>query len=332
MSADDWRPSAGWEIIRRRAALLAQVRAFFDRHQLVEVETPLLSADTVVDRHLDPLTCLLPDDSRTPERGRRMFLQTSPEFGMKRLLAGAVGDAPRGIYQITRAFRSGEQGPRHNPEFTLVEWYRRGDDYAGARRLLAALATELFGRPTASLSYRDAFRQLAGVDPLTADGATLAQAARTLQLSPPDSLSLVDRDGWLDLILTGTVEPQLGRDQPAILFDYPASQAALAQLRHDEDGNDVAERFELYYQGVELANGYHELLCAETLRARTQQNNQARLADGKPALPEENHLLTAMQAGLPVCCGAALGLDRVLMLLTGAKHIDEVLSLPIARA
>lgn len=332
MSETDWQPTAAWPEIRRRAALLAQVREFFSQRQLLEVETPLLSADTVVDRHLDPLVCVLPKDPRLPERGRRLFLQTSPEFGMKRLLAVGGPDAPRGIYQIARAFRGGETGPRHNPEFTIVEWYRVGDDYAAGQQMLADLAGELFGVPADRQSYREAFSQHAGIDPLIDDVAALSAAAQRLNLSPPSSLPQDDRDGWLDFFLTEVVERRLGVDRPVVIYDYPASQAALAQVREAPGQPAVAERFELYYRGVELANGYHELLNPAALVERTTRNNAARTGDGKPELPADSRLLLAMRAGLPPCAGAALGLDRVLMLLAGVDHIDRVLAFPIARA
>ncbi len=332
MTYDDWQPQASWSTNRRRAELLAQVRAFFAARGLLEVETPLLSADTVVDRHLDPLVCVVPIDPREPNRGRRMFLQTSPEFGMKRLLATQTPEAPTGIYQITRAFRAGEAGPRHNPEFTIVEWYRVGDDYQAGQQLLSDLASELFGAGAERLSYRDAFRQAADVDPLVDEVAILAAAAKRLNLAPPASLADDDRDGWLDLILAGAVEPQLGSERPVILFDYPPSQAALAQVRSVAGQPAVAERFELYYRGVELANGYHELLDPESLRQRSRRNNSLREFDGKSTLPEESRLLSAMRAGLPACCGAALGLDRALMLLAGVDHIDHVLAFPTDRA
>lgn len=332
MNLPDWRPAADWPTLRRRAELYAHVRRFFDVRGCVEVDTPLLSADTVVDRHLDPVECTLSDDPCEPHRGRRLFLQTSPEFAMKRLLAAAGPDAPRGIYQIAHAVRAGERGPRHNPEFALLEWYRLGDDYAAGQDLLAELAGELFGLPVERIRYREALQRWAGVDPLTDDGAALNAAVERLGIAAPVSLAASDRDGWLDLLLTEAVEPQLGAERPLIVFDYPPSQAALARVRQTAGEPAVAERFELYFRGLELANGYHELLDAEQLLARAQANNVARSADGKPALPVESRLLAAMRSGLPVCTGVALGLDRVLMLLVSAADLRDVLAFPIDRA
>ena len=322
-ASGDFLPTASADALRLRARLLGRIRAFFERQGLLEVETPLLSADVVVDRHLDPLETSL-------ERGasrQRLFLQTSPEFGMKRLLAAGVGS----IYQITRAFRQGEIGPRHNPEFTMVEWYRVGDDYQAGMGLLAALADELFDRGgVETITYRAAFIEHVGVDPHRASVEQLASAGRARGLTPPESFPADDPDPWRDWLLTELVEPHLGRTRPTIVCDYPGSQAALACVRREDV--ELAERFELYVEGVELANGYHELLDAAALRDRQRRNNALRLLDGKPCLPEENRLLNAMESGLPACSGTALGFDRVVMLLAGARTIQNVLAFPIDRA
>jgi lysyl-tRNA synthetase class 2 len=322
----DFRPTASWPILRLRAELLSRVRSFFVERAFLEVETPLLSADTVVDRHLDPLSVILPDDPRESNRGRIMWLQTSPEFGMKRLMA-AGGEA---IFQITRAFRAGESGDLHNPEFTMLEWYRRGDTLEQGMQLLSDLAETLFARgPSELIPYADAFRSATGVDPHHATPQQLASAARDLNLSISDSMAAADRDTWLHLLMSHVVEPLLGRQRPAIIYDYPASQAALARLR----GNPpVAERFELFVDAMELANGYHELLEAEILRERTRLANVERQADGKPSLPEQSRLLAAMEHGLPACTGAALGFDRAVMVASGAKHLRDVIAFPIDRA
>ncbi len=322
----DFRPTASLSALKRRSELLRKTREFFEDRGFLEVETPLLSADVVVDRHLDPIAVTLPDDPRRPDAGRRLWLQTSPEFGMKRLLAAGAGP----IFQITRAFRSGEVGPLHNPEFTMVEWYRAGDSMRDGMNLLAELADCLLGRGLAeSTSYAHAFEQFVGVNPHTAPLGALKAAADRLGVSPPASLGN-DRDGWLDLLLAERVQPQLGRSRPTILFDYPASQAALAQVRADDP--PVAERFELYIDGVELANGYHELFDAAVLRERIAAANAARAADGKPTLPAESRLLAAMEAGLPDCTGVALGFDRLVMIAAGAKTLAEVMAFSIDRA
>jgi len=245
---------------------------------------------------------------------------------MKRLMA-AGGEA---IFQISRAFRAGESGERHNPEFTMVEWYRRGDTMEQGMQLLSDLAEALFERgPSELVSYADAFRRAALMDPHHATQHELAAAARERKISISDSMASADRDTWLHLLMSHVVEPGLGRDRPAIVYDYPANQAALARVR----GNPpLAERFELYVGGMELANGYHELVDAQVLRQRNRQANAERRADGKSALPEESRLLAAMEHGLPACTGVALGFDRVVMVATGARHIREVIAFPSDRA
>lgn len=336
-------------MLRKRAELLGRVREFFNQRGFVEVDTPLLSHDVVVDRHLDPLPVTLFADPRQPLQGPRLWLQTSPEFHMKRLLAAygsCAGASTRAaqhsgkeddesvqplsaIFQITKAFRGGERGRWHNPEFTLVEWYRVGDDYAAAMDLLDALAQGLLAAaPAERLTYRDALLRYAEVDPVADSNQRLAaRAAEAIGANPGRT---DDRDGLLDLLLTQLVEPQLGRQRPTILYDYPPSQAALARVRQSDP--PVAERFELYVLGVELANGYHELLDPQVLRERNRANNAQRKADGKYPVPEESRLLAAMEHGLPPCAGCALGFDRLLMVLTGAASIEEVLPFPIERA
>lgn len=327
MSPDDFLPTASWDTLALRAKLLRRIRHFFDARGFLEVETPLLSADTVVDRHLDPLRVTLFDDPREPNAGRTMWLQTSPEFAMKRLLAAGA----TAIYQITRAFRGGERGRLHNPEFTMVEWYRAGDGYLEGMQLLEELAETILERGSAErISYREAFQQHAGVDPHTAPVDSLEQSARQRGVAIPDGLARDDRDAWLNLLLAESVEPHLGRERPTILYDYPATQAALARVR-DEDP-PVAERFELYVRGIELANGYHELLDPATLRERNANVNLQRAADGKYTLPEDSRLLAAMDHGMPPCTGVALGFDRLVMIAAGAHSIDEVLPFPIERA
>ncbi len=322
---EDFRPTASWENLRLRAGLLRRLREFFSDHEFLEVETPILSADTVVDRHLDPFPIEIP--FAAGKVAQRLWLQTSPEFGMKRLLA-AGGEA---IYQVTRAFRQGERGPLHNPEFTMVEWYRSGDGMEEGMRLTSELCDAMLARGEATrLSYREAFRQHAGLDPHTTDTRALEAAARQYGIEPPASLAAEDRDGWLDLLLAERISPKLGHSQPALLYDYPVSQAVLARVRWERP--PVAERFELYVSGIELANGYHELLDGVELRRRNEQANAQRRADGKEALPERSRLLAAMESGMPASVGVALGFDRLVMLAAGAKSLDEVMAFPLERA
>ncbi len=322
----DFLPTASWAALRLRAELLARTRAFFAQHDFLEVETPLLSADTVLDRHLDPLGVTLPRDARHPREGRPMWLQTSPEFGMKRLMAAGA----EAIYQITRAFRAGEAGALHNPEFTIVEWYRRGDTMDQGIELLSLLADALLRLgPAQRVSYAEAFERHVGIDPHRATIEQLAAAARGAGLSISESLASGDRDSWLNLLLAHLVEPHLGHDAPTIVHGYPAGQAALAQTT----GNPpVAERFELYVRSIELANGYHELVDPGVMRRRNREAALQRAAEGKPPLPEESRLLAAMDQSFPACTGVALGFDRVVMLAAGAHNLADVIAFPIERA
>jgi len=320
----DFLPTASWQNLRLRAGLLRQLREFFDRRGFLEVETPVLSADTVVDRHLDPFALQVGPAGGRPQT---FWLQTSPEFAMKRLLAAGA----EAIYQVSRVFRQEEQGALHNPEFTLVEWYQTGDDLPAGMRLTSDLCESLLWRgPAELLSYADAFQRYAGIDPHAVTTEDLIAVASQGGFRPPESLAKDDRDGWLDWLLTERVQAHLGLERPVLLHDFPASQAALAQVR---PGNPpLAERFELYVSGWGLANGYHELLDAGELRRRNARTNQLRRGDGKPALPEESRLLQAMERGLPAAVGCALGFDRLVMLAAGAKSIDEVIAFPWDRA
>ena len=322
---DDFLPTASWENLRLRADLLRRLRDFFFTSGFLEVETPILSPDTVVDRHLDPFYTEI---SVAPDKPpRRLWLQTSPEFAMNRLLAAGA----KAIYQISRVFRQGEQGPLHNPEFTMVEWYRSGDAMAEGMQFTSDLAEIMLGRgPAQRVGFREAFVEYAGVDPLSSDTAILMAAARNQGIQPPASLSSDDRDGWLDLILVERVQPHLGFDRPVLLYDFPATQAALSRIRNDDP--PVAERFELYVSGVELANGYNELLDVEELLRRNRETNRLRGLEGKFTLPEQSRLLTAMRSGLPPAVGVALGFDRLVMLVAGAKTLADVIAFPFDRA
>jgi lysyl-tRNA synthetase class 2 len=251
---------------------------------------------------------------------------------MKRLLAAGA----TAIYQITRAFRGGEAGPQHNPEFTMVEWYRVGDDYAAGMILLGDLAQELLQcAPPERLTFREALLRYAGFDPHECGPMVPIGRASPVDVALPGHVRSgrsdhIPADFDLDVLLTTKVQPQLGIGTPTILYDYPPDQSALARIR---PGNSpVAERFELYYRGIELANGYHELLDPAVLRQRNRENNTERFADDKYLLPEESRLLAAMEHGLPACSGCALGFDRLVMVATGAKTIQEVMAFPIDRA
>lgn len=357
----DFPPTASWPRLRLRAELLKRLRAFFDDCGFLEVETPLLSTEVVIERHLEPMSVRWQDHKTTSSEvtdgaecqnsAAQAWLQCSPEAHMKRLLA--AGAPP--IYQVTHSFRAAERGRLHNPEFTLVEWYRPGDSMSEGIQLLSDLCETLLARgPAERMSYREAFMRHAKLDPFTADVTSMSQTASAHGLEAPDDLG-ADPDGWLDFLRARIVEPNLGIERPLILTDWPASQAALACVKavgardveitaHGSEvagGADsssraprhaVAERFELYLDGIELANGYHELTDADELSLRQQETARQRRADGRRALPEPSRLLAAMRHGLPGCAGVALGFDRVVMLASGARSIEDVMAFPFERA
>ena len=288
----------------------------------MEVETPMLSAATITDPHLESFSTRYTGPGHA--EGTTLYLHTSPEFPMKRLLASGSGP----IYQLCKVFREGEAGRRHNPEFTLLEWYRPGFDHYALMDEVAALAAPLLGlenRPVEKLSYRDAFLLHADIDPLTASVDELRDCASALGITGFDGES--DRDVWLDLILTHTVEPKLGREGLCFIYDYPASQAALARL--NPNNLQVAERFELYYRGVELANGFHELADAVEQRKRFVAELETRRAQGLKPVPVDERLLAALEEGFPPCAGVALGVDRLVMLALGADSLAEVIAFTI---
>ena len=322
-------PTASLEQLRFRSAVIRRVRDFFESRGFLEVETPILSRDTVVDRYLEPFAVLVADSNRP------FYLQTSPEFAMKRMLA-AGADA---IFQIGRVFRHGDYGQMHNPEFTMLEWYRTGDDYKSGIAFLSELADAVLHRGQARVvSLRQLFADLTLVNPHTATSEQLRKIAKDADIVYPESFgaSEHDREDWVDLIFSERIQPTLGRNEPVIVTDYLASQSQLAKTQTVVDGTgnafDVSERFELFVDGLELANGYHELLDADILRERIRATNALRIADSKPPLPEDSRLLEAMQFGLPSCSGCAMGLDRLVMAAMQTQTIADVIAFPWDRA
>lgn len=312
------------EALRRRARLLADVRAFFAARDVLEVDTPALSVAGNSDPQIESF-------SVETRHGRR-YLHTSPEFPMKRLLAAGSGS----IYQICKVFREGELGRRHNPEFTLLEWYRVGWDH---RRLMEEVAELMRGLdpawadlPLEYLSYAEACARCAGIDAHAADIAALRDCAARHGLGDIAGMENAGRDAWLDLLMGEVVIPKLGAGALCFVYDYPASQAALARLRSAGASPPVAERFELFFKGMELANGFHELSDAREQRRRFAAENAARRAAACPEIPVDERLLAALSHGLPECAGVALGLERVLMLLAQADSIDQVLAFSASRA
>nr|WP_297399691.1 EF-P lysine aminoacylase EpmA [uncultured Marinobacter sp.] len=316
-----WQPAASQAALESRAQQLAFVRGFFAHRGVLEVETPVLGQFGVTDPNLDGIAASAVCAGRSGG-----WLQTSPEYHMKRLLAAGSG----AIYQISKVFRNGERGRRHNPEFSMLEWYRPGLDDADLMMEVADLVCGWLGcqRPTV-LHYRDALRRWANVDPFTITDQALLR--RCEQWLAPGQLAGLGRDGCLDLLMSFAVEPNLGVEAPVFVTHYPASQASLAKLSQ-VDGHWVAHRFELYMDGLELCNGYWELTDAGEQRQRFLRDNQLRQQAGKPEMAVDGPFLAALEAGLPGCAGVALGLDRLLMLKMGTRDIADVLAFPFERA
>lgn len=322
----NWQPSASIATLRHRAQLVAAARSFFDARGLLEVDTPVVVRHGVTDVHLASLPLAVPAGG---------FLHTSPEYAMKRLLAAGSGD----IWQLCHVMRGDERSRLHNAEFALLEWYRTGfdmhrliDEVVALVEHVVAAATSRDQQPARAvetLSYRDAFHQMLGIDPLEAPLGALRDAATSFAVAP-STLALLTRDELLDLLLAVAVGPTLGRGRWTFLTHWPASQAALARL--DPADPRVAHRFELYAEGVELANGFHELLDAAEQRARFEQDRAERRRRGLPDVAVDEPLLAALAAGLPDCAGVALGFDRLVMLALGATRIDEVIAFTAERA
>ena len=353
-------PTASLASLKARAGTIRRIRDFFESWGFLEVETPVLSRDTVVDRYLEPFDVSVGD-------GRSYYLQTSPEFAMKRMIAAGAN----AIFQIARVFRRGDFGQKHNPEFTMLEWYRTGDGYATGIAFLSDLTDAVLHRGKATrVTLRQLFAGHVRLNPHTANCRQLHDYARKSGIAFPDSFGLAehDRENWVDLIFSERIQPLLGRLQtsgvrsqesgirlqefgmnekpeswplnpeaspPVIVTDWLASQSQLAKTRkvNDVAGDfDVSERFELFVDGLELANGYHELLDADVLLERIRATNALRIADGNAPLPEESRLIDAMRHGLPPCCGCAMGLDRLVMAVLQTQNIADVISFPWDRA
>lgn len=311
--------------LRLRASLYALIRNYFAARDVLEVETPMLSAAGNTEPNIDSFSTTF--SGHVDAGSRQRWLRTSPEYPLKRLLADGVGDC----YELGRVFRNGEAGQRHNPEFTMLEWYRVGWDH---RRLadetadLVQAALGLVGKRADRIdcSYRDLFQASVGIDPFVASDDELAAALGDVHVDPRG----LQRDDWLDLLITHRIQPSFPSDRITIVHDWPASQCALAKIRA---GNPpVAERYELYLGAYELANGYHELTDASEQRARFLRDNQRRRQRGQAEIPIDEALLLALDAGMPNCAGVALGIERLLMVMADTDVIGEVLAFPFATA
>lgn len=316
-----WQPAASQAALKSRAQQLAFVRGFFAQRGVLEVETPILGRCGVTDANLDGIHAQVSAGTRTGG-----WLQTSPEYHMKRMLAADCGS----IYQVSRVFRNGEQGRRHNPEFSMLEWYRTGFDDMALMAEVSDLVCGWLGcqRPDI-IQYRDALKHWAGIDPFVATDRELMRLCE--QWLEPEQLADLGRDGCLDLLMSFAVEPNLGREKPIFITGYPASQASLARVSLS-DGHETAHRFELYVDGLELCNGYWELTDPQEQRQRFEADNELRRHAGKPEMALDEAFLAALEQGLPECSGVALGLDRLLMLKLGVQDIGEVLAFPFERA
>ncbi len=319
-----WQPSTTIEKLRFRAKIINQIRQFFADLQVLEVETPAMSHTTVTDIHLHTFKTHFtgPDYAS----GQPLFLMTSPEFHMKRLLAAGSGS----IYQICKSFRNEEHGRYHNPEFTMLEWYRVGFDHHDLMDEVDKLLQLVLQSGKATrLSYQQAFSDTIGICPLEASIQALQQAASCYGLSDIAD-NEQDRDTLLQLLFNVAVEPEIGLKNPVFIYDFPASQAALAKINSED--LRVADRFEVYFKGIELANGFHELDDAKEQLRRFSEDNRQRQNRGLEVQPIDYCLIEALKAGLPACAGIALGVDRLVMLAMGARHINDVTAFSFSKA
>jgi len=311
------------KMAHKRAQMLTQIRQFFAERQVLEVQTPLMSKAGNTDVFVPSIST----NVTVQDKPQTHYLHTSPEFAMKRMLASWKV----AIYQICPVFRDNEVGSRHNSEFTMLEWYRPGFDLEALAAELSDLLTTVYGQSQnlTYYSYSKAFIDYVGIHPLTASLETIKAAAEKNALGGLDLGE--DRQGWLDVLFSHLVEPNLGYQSPTLITDYPPATAALAKVETDEQGNEVAKRFELYINGIEIANAYDELADGAALQARFEADNEERARRGLPIMPIDERLVAACDH-LPACSGIALGIDRLLMVVTGAKSIDEVIGFGIGRA
>lgn len=320
-----WQPSAAISALHQRAVILAEIRSFFAARGVLEVDTPLLAHATVSDPHVIGIHAIFKEIGSNTEK--TVYLQTSPEYAMKRLLAAGSG----AIYQMCKAFRQGEIGKNHNPEFTMLEWYRPGFDHHALMDEMDALLQQVLKVNAAErLSYAAVFEKFVGVNPHFASVSELIECARKHNITS-FSTDETDRNFWLDLLLTHCVEPNLGKQVPLFLYDFPITQAALAKIRHKESP-PVASRFEVYFKGVELANGFHELQDAKEQRKRFENDLKNRVGMGLGEVPIDEYFLAALEQGIPDCSGVALGVDRLVMLALSMKTVGDVISFDFARA
>ena len=324
---NEWQPTCSIEMLRLRAQVFDDIRQFFSARAVLEVETPLLSHSSGTDPQLDFFTT----DYCSPPLQHTLFLQTSPEFAMKRLLAAGSGS----IYQICKAFRNGESGRFHNPEFTLLEWYRVGFTLPQLMDEIAELMAVLFNghralNPAQRFSYQEIFQRYTGLNPLEFSYQDYCAYARDNHM--PEAVSICGHDHalWLDFIFSHNVQPHLGENAVCMVYGYPACQSSLARI--NEYNSQITDRVEVFINGIELGNGYYELTDAKEQDRRFDEEIAIRQQRKRPVTVKDKHLIAALEAGLPECSGMAIGLDRLLMLLANSASIDDVLNFPIHRA
>ncbi|MBN7123412.1 MULTISPECIES: elongation factor P--(R)-beta-lysine ligase [Erwinia] len=318
-----WLPGASISNLLKRAAIMAEIRRFFADRGVLEVETPAMSQATVTDVHLVPFQTRFVGPGAA--QGLDLYLMTSPEYHMKRLLAAGSGP----IFQLCRSFRNEEAGRHHNPEFTMLEWYRpHYDMYRLMNEVDDLLQQVLECAPAETLSYQQAFIRHLEMDPLSADKTQMREVAEKLGVGDLANRE-EDRDTLLQLLFMMGVEPQIGKDKPAFVYHFPASQASLAEISTED--HRVAERFEVYFKGIELANGFRELTDSREQKQRFDQDNRKRAARGLPQQPIDTNLLDALAHGMPDCSGVALGVDRIVMLALKADSLSEVIAFPVDR-
>ncbi|MDN3453905.1 MULTISPECIES: EF-P lysine aminoacylase EpmA [Psychrobacter] len=329
-SKPSYAPTMTLAMAQQRAQFMSNIRQFFAKRQVLEVQTPLLSQAGNTDTFLQSVAAQV----TYRDKLQTYYLHTSPEFAMKRLLAS--WQVP--IYQICPVFRDNEIGVRHNIEFTMLEWYQPNYSLDDIATELGELLEALYGNAVVMSHYRyvDAFMDFVGIHPLTASLATLQAVAEDKGLTGFDFNSELSsavnteedrRQSWLDLLFSHAVEPNLGHDLPTLIIEYPPATAALAKTALDKDGNKIAKRFELYINGIEIANAYDELADGQALRERFEQDNQLRQRHNLPKMPIDEHLLAASDDLIP-CSGIAVGVDRLLMVITGASSLEEVIPFP----
>ncbi len=319
-----WSPTLSWEDAQKKSKILASIRAFFDTRGVVEVETPVMCRSSVTDIHLDPF---ITSFDHSPDNVSARYLQTSPEYAMKRLLASGY----QSIYQLCKAFRNEQKGRYHNPEFTILEWYRVGFSMSELMSEVEQLVKQIIDcKDFTYITYQNLFIDYTGIDPLnTSIGEVVDYISRVEKMS--DWLLEESKlDTLLQFILSEVIEPQIGLDVPCFIYNFPITQASLAKKSIDDPR--VAERFELYYKGIELVNGFRELTNYEEQKERFENENIERSKLGLMQREIDERFLDSLKSGLPECSGVALGVDRLLMLALNKSTIDEVITFSIDRA